>query len=99
MSMSGDWHNKQGSVVGNIGAAGRWPSTVKTRDHNSSLFMEDSDMKIIQDQAQDAAGVVAHQRSEEHTSELQSLMRISYAVICLKKKTTTNRAHKTTKTT
>src|SRR3546814_6407920 len=30
------------------------------------------------------------ERSEEHTSELQSLMRISYAVFCLKKKTTTN---------
>src|SRR3546814_2155473 len=29
---------------------------------------------------------LAHQRSEEHTSELQSLMRISYAVFCLKKK-------------
>src|SRR3546814_9687047 len=29
-------------------------------------------------------------RSEEHTSELQSLMRISYAVFCLKKKTTLN---------
>src|SRR3546814_1814823 len=29
-----------------------------------------------------------HRRSEEHTSELQSLMRISYAVFCLKKKTT-----------
>src|SRR3546814_4409293 len=29
-------------------------------------------------------------RSEEHTSELQSLMRISYAVFCLKKKTYTN---------
>src|SRR3546814_9556943 len=28
------------------------------------------------------------QRSEEHTSELQSLMRISYAVFCLKKKNT-----------
>src|SRR3546814_8150636 len=28
-----------------------------------------------------------NQRSEEHTSELQSLMRISYAVFCLKKKT------------
>src|SRR3546814_2295327 len=28
-----------------------------------------------------------HLRSEEHTSELQSLMRISYAVFCLKKKT------------
>src|SRR3546814_5039610 len=30
-----------------------------------------------------------HVRSEEHTSELQSLMRISYAVFCLKKKTYT----------
>src|SRR3546814_6944104 len=28
----------------------------------------------------------SHERSEEHTSELQSLMRISYAVLCLKKK-------------
>src|SRR3546814_9802846 len=31
-----------------------------------------------------------HVRSEEHTSELQSLMRISYAVFCLKKKKKTN---------
>src|SRR3546814_4432931 len=31
-------------------------------------------------------GPVDQQRSEEHTSELQSLMRISYAVFCLKKK-------------
>src|SRR3546814_7320186 len=31
----------------------------------------------------------AIERSEEHTSELQSLMRISYAVFCLKKKTNT----------
>src|SRR3546814_6642985 len=30
-------------------------------------------------------------RSEEHTSELQSLMRISYAVFCLKKKNTTKK--------
>src|SRR3546814_10063203 len=34
-----------------------------------------------------AAGHRAALRSEEHTSELQSLMRISYAVFCLKKKT------------
>src|SRR3546814_7316828 len=34
-------------------------------------------------------------RSEEHTSELQSLMRISYAVFCLKKKTR-NKRHKRT---
>src|SRR3546814_5007701 len=33
-------------------------------------------------------------RSEEHTSELQSLMRISYAVFCLKKKTKTINTHK-----
>src|SRR3546814_4182743 len=32
----------------------------------------------------------ARERSEEHTSELQSLMRISYAVFCLKKKTNHN---------
>src|SRR3546814_5425649 len=31
-------------------------------------------------------GLVTAERSEEHTSELQSLMRISYAVFCLKKK-------------
>src|SRR3546814_7612517 len=30
--------------------------------------------------------VIENERSEEHTSELQSLMRISYAVFCLKKK-------------
>src|SRR3546814_2725232 len=38
------------------------------------------------------------ERSEEHTSELQSLMRISYAVFCLKKKITTDNAiHNTSK--
>src|SRR3546814_4675617 len=34
-------------------------------------------------------------RSEEHTSELQSLMRISYAVFCLKKKTQPNKTYTT----
>src|SRR3546814_1841721 len=36
-------------------------------------------------------------RSEEHTSELQSLMRISYAVFCLKKKTKRQHNKKTTR--
>src|SRR3546814_3318171 len=36
-------------------------------------------------------------RSEEHTSELQSLMRISYAVFCLKKKKKQNNRHKNDK--
>src|SRR3546814_7011972 len=35
------------------------------------------------------AAVISAMRSEEHTSELQSLMRISYAVFCLNKKKTT----------
>src|SRR3546814_1050933 len=34
------------------------------------------------------------ERSEEHTSELQSLMRISYAVFCLKKKKHTVKIHR-----
>src|SRR3546814_2679484 len=37
-------------------------------------------------------------RSEEHTSELQSLMRISYAVFCLKKKNKTNTSTSVDKT-
>src|SRR3546814_7945724 len=43
----------------------------------------------------DWIGVAADEamRSEEHTSELQSLMRISYAVFCLKKKKQTQRSN------
>src|SRR3546814_6695954 len=37
----------------------------------------------------------SEQRSEEHTSELQSLMRISYAVFCLKKKTKDEQTNRT----
>src|SRR3546814_6876447 len=51
---------------------------------------------LIADAAIHASAVIDHQaraaadapRSEEHTSELQSLMRISYAVFCLNKKKT-----------
>src|SRR3546814_8181378 len=41
-----------------------------------------------------AAGAMGYLRSEEHTSELQSLMRISYAVFCLKKKKHQEYMHK-----
>src|SRR3546814_7250882 len=41
----------------------------------------------------------AAERSEEHTSELQSLMRISYAVFCLKKKKQTHTTRNTNKQT
>src|SRR3546814_6232788 len=43
----------------------------------------------IRDIVADEGDFVKAGRSEEHTSELQSLMRISYAVFCLKKKTST----------
>src|SRR3546814_1465974 len=39
--------------------------------------------------ADEAHEVPLHQRSEEHTSELQPLMRLSYTVFCLKKKNST----------
>src|SRR3546814_5428876 len=42
-----------------------------------------------------AVRTIAGSRSEEHTSELQSLMRISYAVFCLKKKKTNITTKKT----
>src|SRR3546814_2315162 len=51
---------------------------VTTRLEGKKLL--DSQASIVQNQHK--------YRSEEHTSELQSLMRISYAVFCLKKKTT-----------
>src|SRR3546814_8599694 len=38
--------------------------------------------------ARTGSSIASETRSEEHTSELQSLMRISYAVFCLNKKTT-----------
>src|SRR3546814_9529438 len=41
--------------------------------------------KILTATIDPATGLQAFHRSEEHTSELQSLMRISYAVFCLKK--------------
>src|SRR3546814_6387474 len=43
--------------------------------------------KIYQAGSTRNPGAILPGRSEEHTSELQSLMRISYAVLCLKKKT------------
>src|SRR3546814_10307369 len=43
--------------------------------------------EIVRKSVEDASKALSELRSEEHTSELQSLMRISYAVFCLKKKT------------
>src|SRR3546814_4504448 len=48
------------------------------------------DCAVVPDPTAEQLADIAISRSEEHTSELQSLMRISYAVFCLKKKQPTN---------
>src|SRR3546814_8726916 len=72
-----------------------------TSEMPEAMVRRRGDLRISADRSQSANGGsaappehaftvtdLAHRRSEEHTSELQSLMRISYAVFCLKKKTT-----------
>src|SRR3546814_3416249 len=57
-------------------------------DHADDLAGGDLEADVGEDRpvhALDRIGHVFDRRSEEHTSELQSLMRISYAVFCLKK--------------
>src|SRR3546814_9818649 len=49
----------------------------------------DADALALLQRLGDRREELVEQRSEEHTSELQSLMRISYAVFCLKKKNQT----------
>src|SRR3546814_2607976 len=54
---------------------------MKSEDHRAQVLRA-----LERALAADHARTQIHPRSEEHTSELQSLMRISYAVFCLKKK-------------
>src|SRR3546814_1895200 len=58
--------------AGEFGAGGHFQDPRPFQGHRDFLFQD--------------SGAPPHDRSEEHTSELQSLMRISYAVFCLKKK-------------
>src|SRR3546814_3739772 len=56
-------------------------------DHDVGAAHQFLDRRVASRFVMLGVGDVAYGRSEEHTSELQSLMRISYAVFCLKKKT------------
>src|SRR3546814_17301475 len=61
-----------------------WPCKVKPRPSITSSAPSSAHFAI---QPSTLSLCACVKRSEEHTSELQSLMRISYAVFCLKKKT------------
>src|SRR3546814_9756439 len=62
----------------------------QAEDHDQGQWYDQRQALARRDQLFERAAIVdpvaGGQRSEEHTSELQSLMRISYAVFCLKKK-------------
>src|SRR3546814_8851656 len=62
------------------------------RSQRYSALLQDGVVKQLNIEA---PGKFETSRSEEHTSELQSLMRISYAVFCLKKNTTTRPTEQT----
>src|SRR3546814_9961876 len=64
---------------------------VAQRGHQEGEREETLDVGVVGEEAVgQLADRVRVERSEEHTSELQSLMRISYAVFCLKKKSNKN---------
>src|SRR3546814_7672544 len=77
-------------------AAGRVPMRAGRCEIGLVALADAMKMKAVAARLQAADRRIHHQairclrRSEEHTSELQSLMRISYAVFCLKTKTTQN---------
>src|SRR3546814_7077423 len=60
---------------------------VRVRADRPALFPEQGEVDLERGRTR-GNDRAQHGRSEEHKSELQSLMRISYAVFCLKKKTT-----------
>src|SRR3546814_5172471 len=55
-------------------------------DHQGHAHCQDGNRRTTVQHVDQTAEQAAVLRSEEHTSELQSLMRISYAAFCLKKK-------------
>src|SRR3546814_3352882 len=77
-------------MEGQAGTVGFVKSIVKVQlkdDPAGTLLSWDADAQVGGRLAQLGGPIMDTTRSEEHTSELQSLMRISYAVFCLNKKT------------
>src|SRR3546814_2774130 len=63
-------------------------SSSSSSTFNFEAFLDTLNRRRVPESVQERQfAMLAQHRSEEHTSELQSLMRISYAVFCLKQKT------------
>src|SRR3546814_5031644 len=76
----------QGRLIGKRFQAEFFVDTAEDATHACNyLLANDIDMELVPGYPS-ASWEQGYGRSEEHTSELQSLMRISYAVFCLKKK-------------
>src|SRR3546814_9666993 len=73
------------------------PPRVLPRTRRFALEADEVLGSFIRGQLLVMAALATIYRSEEHTSELQSLMRISYAVFCLKKKNKTEKNKNITK--
>src|SRR3546814_5513815 len=65
-----------------------YPTGGRTESHSLNSLLRYIAFIVISQELQPPEVPMSAVRSEEHTSELQSLMRISYAVLCLKQKQT-----------
>src|SRR3546814_972539 len=81
-------HFRMGRLDADVGADQPLPACCGRLQHMRRL-------ESAQGNADAHARHIGQQRSEEHTSELQSLMRNSYAVFCLKKKNRTRQKQHT----
>src|SRR3546814_1355055 len=77
---------RNGRVSPRAAAAALWRESARTLRQLRQLPRAHGAGRCDRARAAAAQRGLSHRRSEEHTSELQSLMRISYAVFCLKKK-------------
>src|SRR3546814_9673645 len=80
-------------ALGNIAHQARKAATTQQQNRHHGEYQQMDRAKTTHDSSPKRRSYLG--RSEEHTSELQSLMRISYAVFCLKKKKITTKSYKT----